>query len=122
MVFGVFDDLHEGHHYFLEQAKLLGDYLIVVVAMDEMVQKLKHKKSKRTLAERIAKIEGKGIVDEVVPGDSVSESWDVIKLHKPSVIAVGHDQDKLYLALMTQQKTFNSSLEVKKLGFFNRNI
>ncbi|PKK81324.1 MAG: FAD synthase, partial [Thermoplasmata archaeon HGW-Thermoplasmata-2] len=42
MASGVFDILHMGHIYFLEEARKLGDRLAVVVACDATVRKLKH--------------------------------------------------------------------------------
>ena len=41
MVFGTFDGLHFGHHNFFRQARKYGDYLIVVVARDKTVKKVK---------------------------------------------------------------------------------
>ena len=41
MAFGTFDVLHPGHHFYLEQARKLGDNLVVVVARDANVKKLK---------------------------------------------------------------------------------
>ncbi|MEE9489142.1 MAG: adenylyltransferase/cytidyltransferase family protein, partial [Thermoplasmata archaeon] len=42
MASGVFDLLHTGHLHYLEEAKKLGDELIVVVARDSTVRKEKH--------------------------------------------------------------------------------
>ena len=42
MAVGVFDLLHAGHLHYVEQAKSLGDELIVVVAHDDTVRKQKH--------------------------------------------------------------------------------
>ena len=42
MAVGVFDLLHAGHLHYVEQAKILGDELIVVVAHDDTVRKQKH--------------------------------------------------------------------------------
>ena len=42
MATGVFDLLHPGHVYFLEEAKQLGDELVVVVARDQTARRLKH--------------------------------------------------------------------------------
>ena len=39
MATGVFDILHSGHLRYLQEAKLLGDELIVVVATDATVRK-----------------------------------------------------------------------------------
>ena len=42
MAVGVFDLLHAGHLHYVEQAKSLGDELVVVVAHDDTVRKQKH--------------------------------------------------------------------------------
>ena len=42
MATGTFDLLHMGHIYYLKEAKKLGDTLVVVVATDATVRKLKH--------------------------------------------------------------------------------
>ena len=42
MASGVFDIIHTGHISYLEQAKSVGDRLIVVVACDDTVRKRKH--------------------------------------------------------------------------------
>ena len=44
MVFGSFDLVHKGHVNFLKQAKKLGDELIVVVARDDNIEKVKKRK------------------------------------------------------------------------------
>jgi glycerol-3-phosphate cytidylyltransferase-like family protein len=35
------------------------------------------------------------IADEVVIGDTAINSWSVIKKYKPTVVALGYDQDEL---------------------------
>ena len=42
MATGTFDLLHMGHIFYLKEAKKLGDTLVVVVATDATVRKLKH--------------------------------------------------------------------------------
>ena len=42
MATGTFDILHLGHIYFLKEAKKLGDKLVVIVATDSTVRRLKH--------------------------------------------------------------------------------
>ena len=42
MAVGIFDLLHAGHLHYVEQAKSLGEELIVVIAHDETVRKQKH--------------------------------------------------------------------------------
>ncbi|MHA1679090.1 MAG: adenylyltransferase/cytidyltransferase family protein, partial [Promethearchaeota archaeon] len=43
LCFGTFDILHPGHVSFLKQARKYGNYLVVVVARDENVKKIKGK-------------------------------------------------------------------------------
>ena len=42
MCSGTFDGLHPGHFNFFKQAKSKGDYLTVIVARDENVEKIRN--------------------------------------------------------------------------------
>lgn len=95
MVFGVFDGVHGGHRAFLKEAKSHGDYLIVVLAQDHIVERLKGHLPQINLAERLAHLKNEDGVDEVVIGDSELGAWEVILKHQPQVVAVGHDQQLL---------------------------
>jgi FAD synthetase len=41
MTFGTFDMFHPGHRYYLSEARKEGDVLVVIVARDITVEKLK---------------------------------------------------------------------------------
>jgi len=99
MVFGVFDGCHEGHKYFLNRAKKLGNRLIVVVTRDDMVNELKDKIPKNTIDDRISAIKALGVATEIISGDKQQNNWDVIRKYKPDVIACGYDQQKLCSAI-----------------------
>jgi FAD synthetase len=99
LVFGTFDGIHAGHRAFFVEAHKYGDRLIVAVAQDAVVEELKGRPPKRSLAERIAALEKEPLVDEAVAGDEVLGSWEVVKKHRPDVIALGYDQDDLHKAL-----------------------
>ena len=99
LVFGVFDGIHNGHRSFLREAGGKGDYLIAVVARNEVVELLKNKEPLKNLAQRMTELESESIVDLVVPGDVKIGSWAVIERYKPDVVALGYDQVALKTAL-----------------------
>lgn len=113
MVFGVFDGLHEGHRNFLNQAKQYGDHLIVVVAPDTAVQQFKNRLPHFSLPDRINFLSKEGIADEIVEGDRVQYSWEVIKKYQPSIIALGYDQEAMRPELEAILESFPFSLEIR---------
>ena len=90
MATGTFDLLHMGHIYYLKEAKKLGDRLVVVVARDSTVRKLKHEPI--TPEEmRLDLIKELKIVDEAVLGHK-DDMYATVKEIKPDIIALGYDQ------------------------------
>lgn len=68
MTNGCFDILHAGHVAYLEQARLLGDRLVVALNSDESVQRLKgDSRPINKLADRMTIIAALGCVDWVIP-------------------------------------------------------
>jgi|TARA_B100001996_G_scaffold374251_1_gene352642 FAD synthetase len=92
MAVGVFDLLHAGHLHYVEQAKLLGDELIVVVAHDDTVRKQKHEPvTNQELRRRM--VEGLKPVNQAIVGNPPSEPiFDILNIVKPDIIALGYDQ------------------------------
>ena len=90
---GVFDLLHAGHLHYLEQAKSLGDELVVIVAHDDTVRKRKHEPI--TLQDmRKRMVEGLKQVDLVYIGNPPGVSvFDILVDVKPNIIALGYDQE-----------------------------
>lgn len=91
MCFGTFDGLHEGHHFYLREAKKFGDRLIVVVARDATVQTVKGKKSLQSEAQRLADIAAVPEVDKAVLGN-IDDKFAIIRTHRPDVLCLGYDQ------------------------------
>jgi len=90
MATGTFDLLHMGHIYYLKEAKKLGDRLVVVVARDSTVRKLKHEPI--TPEEmRLDIIKELKIVDEATLGHE-DDMYATVKEIKPDIIALGYDQ------------------------------
>lgn len=91
MAFGTFDYFHAGHENYLQQAKALGDELIVVVARDETVQKVKNKAPMFSERKRVRDASNCPHVDKAVLGHA-DDKYRIIKKFKPDVLALGYDQ------------------------------
>ena len=91
MVFGTFDILHPGHINFLEQAKKYGNYLIVVLARDENVKKIKGFFPRLDERARKKIVEALEMTDKVIYGDK-KDYFKKIAENKPDIICLGYDQ------------------------------
>lgn len=91
MVFGVFDLLHPGHISFLKQAKKLGTFLVVSVARDVNVKKIKGRLPIFNEKKRVEYIKALKLANKIVLG-GLKDPWPHIKKEKPDVIALGYDQ------------------------------
>lgn len=90
---GVFDLLHAGHLHYLEQAKSLGDHLVVVVAHDDTVRKRKHEPVTGQEL-RCRMVAGLKPVDESLIGNPPNVPiFDILPVIKPDIIALGYDQE-----------------------------
>ena len=92
MCFGTFDRLHPGHLSYLEQAKKHGDYLIVVVARDQNVKKIKGKSPAQDENVRVKRLRGENIAGKVVLGQ-IRDRLSIITKFNPDVICLGYDQE-----------------------------
>ena len=104
---GVFDILHKGHFELLNEARNLGDRLIVAINSDASVKRLKGEtRPVNNQMKRIAQLEMLPWVDEVVVFED-DTPYELIKKIKPHIIVkggdytietvVGHDLAEVYL-------------------------
>ncbi len=121
MVFGTFDGLHEGHRAFLKEAGAHGDYLIAVIPADVIVEHLKGHLPKLNLAERFENLKKEDKVDEVVVGDEKLGTWEVVKKHKPDIIAIGYDQYTLRKDLESHLDDLGFTPEIKVMHSYEKN-
>ena len=116
MATGTFDLLHMGHIYFLKEAKKLGDKLVVVVATDSTVRKLKHEPV--TPEEmRLSIIQELEIVDEAVLGHE-DDMYEVVTEIKPDIVALGFDQIHDENNIKSELKKRNINAKVVRLSEF----
>src|SRR3989338_2901486 len=94
MVFGTFDMIHGGHADLFRQARTLAtdSYLIVSVARDEVVTRIKGTKPRNSEGARLATVKKNELVDEAVLGDASGYIGHILT-NMPDIIALGYDQD-----------------------------
>jgi FAD synthetase len=91
LVGGCFDLIHIGHIYFLEEAKKLGDKLVVLLESDETIKRLKGEhRPIHTQEERKRMLEAIRFIDEVIPLPPLKTDTEYLerveKIH-PDIIA-----------------------------------
>lgn len=91
MAFGTFDHFHAGHEDYLKQAAQLGDELIVVVARDKTAKNIRGFAPDHSEKTRLKNVQQCQHVTKAILGN-VEDKYQVIRKHKPNVIALGYDQ------------------------------
>lgn len=89
---GYFNPLHKGHVEYLEKAKELGNYLVVIVNNDHQ-RALKGSKEFMDQEERMTIVRALRCVDEVVLSvDTDSTVCETLRKIKPHIFAKGGDR------------------------------
>lgn len=112
---GCFDILHIGHVTYLNQAKALGDFLVIGLNSDKSVKKLKgearpinNQNDRKFLLENLKCVDMVIIFDEDTP-------VELIKQIKPNVYVKGGDYNMELIPEYSVVKEYGG--EVKKLSF-----
>ncbi len=105
LAFGTFDIFHEGHRYFLRQARKQGDFLRVVVARDATVVRIKKVIPRNSEKSRVLTIKKAQLADEVVLG-SLADKYVAVLEYLPDVICLGYDQEFFIDKLEEKLKEF----------------
>jgi FAD synthetase len=117
MATGTFDLLHMGHIYYLKEAKKLGDILVVVVATDYTVRKLKHEPVTPEDI-RLKLIKELNVVDEAYLGHE-EDMYTIVEEIKPDIIALGYDQIHDEDKIQEELKKRNLNAKVVRLSKYN---
>lgn len=91
IVFGTFDILHPGHLDFFRQAKKFGDFLVVIVARDSNVKKIKGQNPLHSETLRLREIKKNKLINKVLLGNE-RDRYLILAEEKPKVICLGYDQ------------------------------
>ena len=121
MAFGSFDVLHPGHLYFLNQAKSKGDKLIVVIALDKTIEKVKGEKPKYNERQRLEHVKGMPMVDKAVLGYE-KDPYEIIEEINPDIICLGYDQDSYSENLKEKLAERGLNPKIIRLGPYKEGI
>jgi FAD synthetase len=121
---GVFDLLHLGHVRFLEDAKKAGGpkaKLIVIIAKDSTVEKMKGKKPIMSEEERLALVKSLKVVDDAVLGYEGLDIGEVVEKINPDIIALGWDQAEMENSVKDYLSRHKVQVSIVRIGKFGEN-
>lgn len=95
VLFGTFDFLHSGHIRLFEQAKEHADKVVVLLAREAIVERIKGKPPIHTEEERKAILDHIDIIDEVHLGDHETGEYLTMMDLRPDIVVLGYDQHAL---------------------------
>ena len=111
---GVYDIIHPGHIHTLKNSKQEGDLLIVSIARDNRVIKIKGRKPINNEKRRTILVSSIRYVDFTLLG-SKGDIFGIVKKIKPNIITIGYDQTHQISELRKRVKINNLSIKIKKL-------
>lgn len=118
MAFGSFDVIHPGHLYYLKHAKALGKKLVVVIARDSSIERIKKIRPKYTEHERLEHIRALPYVDRAVLGREGEHHFEIIKEINPDIVALGYDQRYDVDELKAELKKMGLKADVMRIGAY----
>ena len=111
---GVYDIIHPGHIHTLKNSKQEGDLLIVSIARDNRVIKIKGRKPINNERRRTILVSSIRYVDFTLLG-SKGDIFGIVKKIKPNIITIGYDQTHQISELRRRVKINNLNIKIKKL-------
>ncbi len=120
LVFGTFDILHEGHVDFFQQARALAPnpYLMVSIARDTNVARIKQVSPHFLETQRLAAVQGLALVDEAMLGAVEDYLAHIVEL-RPDIIALGYDQVHYTDGLADKLRERGLDVRIKRLESFH---
>ncbi len=117
MAAGTFEILHPGHHFFLKEAKKLGQKLFVVIARDKLAENLRGRRLRFNENERLDRVKKLEFVDRAMLGGA-RDLYQSIKKIKPDIIALGYDQKIDMSELESKIKKFGLKTKIARIGAY----
>jgi len=118
MIFGTFDAVHAGHEHLFRQARALAKpaqpFLIVSVARDKNVKRIKGHLPVRGERQRLAALRRHPLVDRVVLGALGNHLPHIVR-QRPDIIALGYDQRAYVKGLKTSLQQKGLTVKIVRL-------
>ena len=123
MAFGTFDGLHKGHLNFFKQARKLSEspFLIVSVARDKNVKRIKGKLPLYSEKERLHLVKNCPLVDRAVLSGVIDHIPHITR-ERPDIVALGYDQKAYVKNLKKDIRKKGVSVRVFRLKPYKADI
>jgi len=114
LVGGVFEVIHVGHLYMLRKARELGR-VVVVVARDSTVERLKGRKPIIPEDQRLEVVKSIKYVDKACLGSDPMDVEGTLKRIKPNIVLLGPDQHGMESLVRESIKRLDLNIRIVKL-------
>lgn len=121
VVFGTFDIMHPGHVVVLSKASKLGE-VHVVLTTDEMVQHFKSKLPVHPFSERKKRLEKMTIVEQVIPSDTVPNSYSTLNQIQPDNVILGYDQTHMRRKILDKMRDLGLRCKISVMPAYRRSV
>lgn len=123
LAFGTFDNLHPGHLSYFSQAGKFGDELIIIIARDRNVLRIKGRAAQEDEKTRVRKVRTalkklKILNSRAVLG-VLENQWLVLKKYRPEIICLGYDQKVDLPRLKSEIAKFRFCCKIKRMKPFH---
>ncbi|MCF7831209.1 adenylyltransferase/cytidyltransferase family protein [Candidatus Gracilibacteria bacterium] len=93
-VAGAFDSFHVGHQFFLWQASAMCKELVIVVARDSSIKRIKNHTPKNTEEDRLKRIKDENLFNAKVRlGKEGENCLETLREENPDALLLGYDQN-----------------------------
>ena len=111
---GGFEVIHEGHIHTIDEAKSLGDVLVVSVARDSTIRKRKGRAPVSPEEERVRMLSSLRQVDAAILGVE-GDIYVTLERVRPDIVALGYDQHHDEREIVREGKKRGMKLKVVRL-------
>lgn len=118
---GGYEIIHPGHLYTIEEAKKLGDVLVLVLARNTTIRKRKGREPVASETDRLALMSSLRQVDAAILG-SEGSIYETLERVKPDVVALGYDQHHVEAEIVSEAKKRGMRVKVVRLSALDVDI